>query len=150
MTLVAFDFDGTLADSEMLDRIADRAGVGDDVAAITERAMRGDLSYAEVWRAYQSNLEVAWDSVERLLTELDGLTAVTADHGNAMGEYASPFPIKVYGHPLGILIPALTEVPWHTYQNGDRRTIRAAAPEASDRGVDADTEARLRDLGYAE
>jgi phosphoserine phosphatase len=50
MTLVAFDFDGTLADSEMLDRIAARHGVGDDVAAITERAMRGELSYADSLR----------------------------------------------------------------------------------------------------
>jgi hypothetical protein len=115
-----------------------------------ERLGAGDLSYAEVWRAYLSNLEVAWDSVERLLTELDGLTAVTADHGNAMGEYASPFPIKVYGHPLGILIPALTRVPWHTFQNGERRTVRADPPERTDREVDADTEQRLRSLGYAE
>lgn len=50
MTLVAFDFDGTLAESEMLDRIAARAGVGDEVAAITERAMRGELSYADSLR----------------------------------------------------------------------------------------------------
>lgn len=50
MALVAFDFDGTLADSEMLDRIAARAGVGDEVAGITERAMRGELSYAESLR----------------------------------------------------------------------------------------------------
>ena len=50
MALVAFDFDGTLADSEMLDRIAARAGAGDEVAAITERAMRGELSYAESLR----------------------------------------------------------------------------------------------------
>jgi len=50
MALVAFDFDGTLADSEMLDRVAARAGVGDEVAAITERAMRGELSYAESLR----------------------------------------------------------------------------------------------------
>jgi len=50
MALVAFDFDGTLADSEMLDRIAARAGVGDQVAEITERAMRGELSYAESLR----------------------------------------------------------------------------------------------------
>lgn len=50
MTLVAFDFDGTLADSEMLDRLAARHGVGDEVAAITERAMRGDLSYADSLR----------------------------------------------------------------------------------------------------
>jgi phosphoserine phosphatase len=50
MALVAFDFDGTLADSEMLDRIAARAGVGDEVAEATERAMRGELSYAESLR----------------------------------------------------------------------------------------------------
>lgn len=50
MALVAFDFDGTLADSEMLDRLAARHGVGDDVADITERAMRGELSYADSLR----------------------------------------------------------------------------------------------------
>ncbi|NIB98262.1 phosphoserine phosphatase SerB [Halobacterium sp. R2-5] len=50
MTLVAFDFDGTLADSEMMDRLAARHGVGDEVADITERAMRGELSYAESLR----------------------------------------------------------------------------------------------------
>jgi len=50
MSLVAFDFDGTLADSEMLDRIAARAGAGEEVSDITERAMRGELSYAESLR----------------------------------------------------------------------------------------------------
>lgn len=50
MGLVAFDFDGTLADSEMLDRLAASHGVGDDVADITARAMRGELSYAESLR----------------------------------------------------------------------------------------------------
>jgi len=50
MTLVAFDFDGTLADSEMMDRLAARHGAGEAVADITERAMRGELSYAESLR----------------------------------------------------------------------------------------------------
>ena len=50
MTLVAFDFDGTLADSEMMDRLAAHHGVGDEVSSITERAMRGELSYAESLR----------------------------------------------------------------------------------------------------
>ncbi|WP_232703342.1 phosphoserine phosphatase SerB [Halobacterium wangiae] len=50
MALVAFDFDGTLADSEMLDRLAARHGVGDEVAEITDRAMRGELSYPESLR----------------------------------------------------------------------------------------------------
>jgi phosphoserine phosphatase len=47
MSLIAFDFDGTLSDSEMTVLLAQRAGVADEVAAITERAMNDELSYAE-------------------------------------------------------------------------------------------------------
>lgn len=114
-----------------------------------EQLGAGDVTYDEVWAAYRANLEVAWDEIETLVDSLSGLTAVTADHGNAMGERAWPFPIRVYGHPLGILIPALTTVPWHTVQNGDRKSITAEQPvETTD--VSEDTEERLRMLGYAE
>ncbi|MFO8114097.1 MAG: phosphoserine phosphatase SerB [Halorubrum sp.] len=47
MSLIAFDFDGTLSDSEMTVLLARRAGVADEVAEITERAMNDELSYAE-------------------------------------------------------------------------------------------------------
>jgi phosphoserine phosphatase len=47
MRLIAFDFDGTLSDSEMTVLLAERAGVADEVAEITERAMNDELSYAE-------------------------------------------------------------------------------------------------------
>ena len=47
MSLIAFDFDGTLSDSEMTVLLAERAGVADEVAAITERAMNDEISYAE-------------------------------------------------------------------------------------------------------
>jgi len=47
MSLIAFDFDGTLSDSEMTVLLAERAGVADEVAEITERAMNDELSYAE-------------------------------------------------------------------------------------------------------
>jgi phosphoserine phosphatase len=50
MTIVAFDFDGTLADSEMTVRLAERKGVEGEMAAITDRAMRGELDYAESLR----------------------------------------------------------------------------------------------------
>lgn len=110
----------------------------------------GDRTRGEVWEAYRSNLERAMPAVDRLLTSLSGLTAITADHGNALGEFAWPFPIRVYGHPLGILTPALTEVPWHVYQNGDRKTVRTDPPVEGDEGVDEETQARLRQLGYAE
>jgi phosphoserine phosphatase len=48
--LVAFDFDGTLSDSEMVDALGDRAGVGAEIAAVTERAMNDEIDYAESLR----------------------------------------------------------------------------------------------------
>ena len=47
MTLVAFDFDGTLSDSEMLVLLGERYDVAEEIGDITARAMRGELSYAE-------------------------------------------------------------------------------------------------------
>jgi phosphoserine phosphatase len=48
--LVAFDFDGTLSDSEMIDALGARAGVGAEIAAVTERAMNDEIAYAESLR----------------------------------------------------------------------------------------------------
>ncbi len=43
--LVVFDMDSTLITSEVIDELALEAGVGAQVAAITERAMRGELDF---------------------------------------------------------------------------------------------------------
>ncbi|MEZ3142420.1 phosphoserine phosphatase SerB [Halobaculum sp. MBLA0143] len=50
MTLIAFDFDGTLSDSEMTVLLGERAGVADEMARITERAMNDEIGYAESLR----------------------------------------------------------------------------------------------------
>jgi len=39
--------DSTLIDAETIDELAEAAGVGDEVAAITERAMHGELDFSE-------------------------------------------------------------------------------------------------------
>ncbi|EMA45141.1 phosphoserine phosphatase SerB [Halobiforma nitratireducens] len=57
MTVVAFDFDGTLSDSEMTVLLGDRRGVADDMADITERAMNDEIGYAESLRARAALLE---------------------------------------------------------------------------------------------
>lgn len=49
--LVAFDMDSTLIEAEVIDELAKAAGVGEQVAAITEQAMRGELDFAESFRA---------------------------------------------------------------------------------------------------
>ncbi len=49
--LVAFDMDSTLIEAEVIDELAACAGVGEQVSAITERAMRGELDFSESFRA---------------------------------------------------------------------------------------------------
>src|SRR5690606_20821928 len=45
--LVCFDMDSTLIQAEVIDRLAELAGVGDEVKAITEAAMQGELDFKE-------------------------------------------------------------------------------------------------------
>lgn len=45
--LVVFDMDSTLIEAEVIDELAREAGVGDQVAAITERAMLGELDFSQ-------------------------------------------------------------------------------------------------------
>ncbi|USZ70811.1 phosphoserine phosphatase SerB [Natronosalvus halobius] len=64
-TIVAFDFDGTLSDSEMTVLLGDRLGVADEMAEITERAMNDEIGYAESLRSRAALLE----SLERVEVE---------------------------------------------------------------------------------
>jgi phosphoserine phosphatase len=48
--LVCFDMDSTLIQTEVIDELADRAGVGDEVKAITESAMNGEIDFKESFK----------------------------------------------------------------------------------------------------
>ena len=48
--LICFDMDSTLIQTECIDELAERAGVGKQVKAITERAMRGEIDFKESFR----------------------------------------------------------------------------------------------------
>lgn len=54
--LVVLDVDSTLIRDEAIDVLATRAGVGEQVAAVTERAMAGELEFADSLRARVSLL----------------------------------------------------------------------------------------------
>ncbi len=45
--LICFDMDSTLIETEVIDELADRAGVGEQVREITEQAMRGEIDFKE-------------------------------------------------------------------------------------------------------
>ncbi|AQL42667.1 phosphoserine phosphatase SerB [Halorientalis sp. IM1011] len=71
MTLVAFDFDGTLSDSEMTVLLGEQCGVADQMEEITQRAMNDEIGYAESLRSRcelldglsQEKAEAAFDQV---------------------------------------------------------------------------------------
>ncbi len=48
--LICFDMDSTLIQTECIDQLAERAGVGDKVRAITESAMRGEIDFNESFK----------------------------------------------------------------------------------------------------
>ena len=67
--LVCFDMDSTLIRTEVIDELARAAGVGEQVAAITEAAMRGELDFAESFRRRLALLKGLDESVLRGIAE---------------------------------------------------------------------------------
>jgi len=67
--LVCFDMDSTLIQTEVIDELAQVAGVGDQVAAITEAAMRGELDFAESFRRRLALLKGLDESVLQGIAE---------------------------------------------------------------------------------
>lgn len=55
--LVVFDMDSTLIDAEVIDELAIEAGVGEQVAAITEAAMQGEIDFKESFTQRMALLE---------------------------------------------------------------------------------------------
>jgi phosphoserine phosphatase len=82
--LICFDMDSTLIETEVIDELAMRAGVGSQVKAITESAMRGEIDFTEsftrrvallrgldvsVMKEIAENLPIT-EGMERLMTVL--------------------------------------------------------------------------------
>lgn len=61
--LICFDMDSTLIKTEVIDELADRAGVGEKVRAITEAAMRGEIDFTESFKQRVALLEGLDESV---------------------------------------------------------------------------------------
>jgi hypothetical protein len=99
----------------------------------------GDVSWERVRDAYRSNLKYVLNDVALLLENVDADRAViSADHGNAAGEFG------IYGHPRVPLSPVRT-VPWYTTTATDEHRY---SPEVTPGQVGGNVEQKLADLGY--
>lgn len=102
--LVCFDMDSTLIEAEVIDELAIAAGVGEQVIAITEAAMRGELDFKESFARRLALLKGLDESVlaeiaerlpvtegaERLISTLRKLgykTAILSGGFNYFGRY---------------------------------------------------------------
>lgn len=100
-----------------------------------------EIEHDALWHAYRENLRTVLNDVEFLLETIDaGTVAITADHGNAVGEYG------VYGHPAGICLSALRDVPWVTMS---AEQVREYEPETTNESpTNENVSDRLEALGY--
>ena len=75
--LICFDMDSTLIHTECIDQLAEKAGVGDQVRAITESAMRGEIDFTESFTRRVALLkgldESVMDEIARNLPYNEGL-----------------------------------------------------------------------------
>ncbi|MCD2203597.1 hypothetical protein [Halobacterium sp. KA-6] len=117
---------------------------GDDEMSIWDDLRFGRRSEADAWQTYRENLEYVLDDLALLFENLDAeRVVVTADHGNAFGEH------HVYGHPGGVDLPVLREVPWCETTATDTHSHDPGAAGHDDTGESGDViEERLEDLGY--
>ena len=110
---------------------------------LTYRVADGEINHADWVAAYSNNL--AWvlgGGVEPLTDLVDATIGITADHGNAFGEWG------LWGHPKGVAVPAVRKVPWHTLEGVQVRDDFVCAKLGGRTLTDQETMEQLEALGY--
>lgn len=97
--LICFDMDSTLIQTECIDELAERAGVGEKVKAITERAMRGEIDFKESFTERVALLKGLDESVMKEIAENLPITE---------GVERLMFVLKHYGYKIAILSGGFT------------------------------------------
>lgn len=97
--LICFDMDSTLIQTECIDELAERAGVGEEVRAITESAMRGEIDFKESFAKRVALLKGLDESVMKEIAENMPITE---------GVERLMFVLKRYGYKIAILSGGFT------------------------------------------
>ena len=97
--LICFDMDSTLIQTEVIDELAMRAGVGDRVKAITESAMHGEIDFKESFKERVALLKGLDESVMKDIAEKLPITE---------GLDRLMYVLKKYGYKTAILSGGFT------------------------------------------
>lgn len=114
-----------------------RTGWGQGFAELRD----GKYTREEFVEAYRDNLDWVLTEVNRLRQNAEGKLALSADHGNGLGEWG------VYGHPEGVNIASVREVPFATVEATDTDSCEPE-PRAQLEEINEDVSEHLRRLGY--
>ncbi len=79
--LICFDMDSTLIQTEVIDELAEKAGVGEKVRAITESAMHGEIDFTE---SFRQRVKLLKGLDERVLKEIAENLPITEGLGRLM------------------------------------------------------------------
>ena len=79
--LICFDMDSTLIQTEVIDELAERAGVGEEVRAITESAMQGDIDFED---SFKQRIKLLKGLDESVLKEVADNLPITEGLGRLM------------------------------------------------------------------
>lgn len=121
---------------------------GDSRAGDVWEALRaGIVDKSAVWTGYQRNLEYILEEVSRLLDVIDGRAVITSDHGNLLGEWSYPIPMREFGHPSELVQLSLTTVPW-AVRDGPRRDIVKEKSQSESEATEHEIGSHLEALGY--
>lgn len=108
----------------------------------------GVTTREDVWEAYADNLAFVLDDAVTLAEDLGGRAVLTSDHGNLLGEWGWPVPVRQYAHPIGVRLPGLVRVPWAIIEGEDRPTVTDDGVTEIEGADEAKLDDRLRALGY--
>lgn len=97
--LICFDMDSTLIKTEVIDELAERAGVGRQVKEITERAMRGEIDFRESFKERVALLKGLDESV---MKDIAVNLPITEGVDRLM------YVLKKYGYKIAILSGGFT------------------------------------------
>jgi len=123
---------------------------GRDAHSVFHALSAGSYSVDDAWEAYLENVEYVMNTVTSLLSNLNGKTVVTSDHGNLFGERTPPVPIRGYGHITGLINEKLRRVPWAVHEVDGRPQIIDDGARRVDVADTSEAKQRLRELGYHE
>ena len=97
--LICFDMDSTLIQTEVIDELAMRAGVGDKVKEITERAMRGEIDFKE---SFTERVALLKGLDSRVMQDIAEHLPITEGVDRLM------YVLKRYGYKIAILSGGFT------------------------------------------